>query len=211
MSVALSCRSIYSSDSSCWCSLKSCLISVSLSCVGNQRARWLLQDRECFETARQAVNLSSLHALPAAAANTNTNGCNRDAFSKVSHTCKMDQWFRDDGWVTVNYRWRRVLISVIPVRPLQSWVSLEGIITLVSCCWVFLFSPFFSPFLAVCWEHCVSAWDRREVALHYETINSQKTTKPIVYICCVSFVNEEQTFSTGCCSIFGHNCPLLTS
>lgn len=39
---------------------------------------------------------------------TNTNGCNSDAFSKVSHTCKMDQWFRDDGGVTVNYRWRRL-------------------------------------------------------------------------------------------------------
>lgn len=139
MSVALSCRSIYSSGSSCWCSLKSCLISVSLSCVGNHWARWLLQDRECFETARQAVNLSSLHALPAA--NTNTNGCNSDAFSKVLHTCKMDQWFRDDGRVTVNYRWRRVLTSVIPGRPLQSWVSLEGIITLLSC-----FCCFFSVF-----------------------------------------------------------------
>lgn len=144
MSVALSCRSIYSSGSSCWCSLKSCLISVSLSCVGNQWARWLLQDRECFETARQAVNLSSLHALPAAAANRNTNGCNSDAFSKVLHTCKMDQWFRDDGRVTVNYRWRRVLTSVIPGRPLQSWVSLEGIITLLSCfcCFFSVFSPF---------------------------------------------------------------------
>lgn len=139
MSVALSHHSIYSSGSNCWCSLKSRLISVSLPCVGNQRARWLLQDRECFETARRAVNLSSLHALPTAATNMNTNGCNGDAFSKVSHTCKMDQWFRDDGRVTVNYRWRRVLTSVIPVHPLQSWVSLEGIITLLSCC------CFFSP------------------------------------------------------------------
>ena len=141
MSVALSHHSIYSSGSNCWCSLKSCLISLSLSCVGTQRARWLLQDRECFETPRQAVNLSSLHALPTA--NMNTNGCNSDAFSKVSHTSKMDQWFRDDGWVTVNYRWRRVLTSVIPVHPLQSWVSLEGIITLLSCCCFFL-PPHFS-------------------------------------------------------------------
>lgn len=142
MSVALSHHSIYSSGSNCWCSLKSCLISLFLSCVGNQRARCLLQDRECFETAREAVNLSSLHTLPTAAANMNTNGCNSDAFSKVSHTCKMDQWLRDDGRVTVNYRWRRVLTSVIPVHPLQSWVSLEGIITLLSCC-CFPPPPFF--------------------------------------------------------------------
>ena len=58
-------------------------------------SRWLLKDRECFETARQAFNLSSLHAPTSTGtgftATTNTNGCNSAAFSKVLHTCKMDQ------------------------------------------------------------------------------------------------------------------------
>lgn len=63
MSVALSHHSVYSSGSNCWCSLKSYLISVSHS-LCEKLARWLLQDRECFETARRAVNLSFLHAPP---------------------------------------------------------------------------------------------------------------------------------------------------
>lgn len=154
-------RSIYSSGSRCRCSLKSRLISASLSCVGNQRARWLLQDRECFETARQAVNLSSPRALPAAAAaaaNTNTNGCNSDAFSKVSHTCKMDQRFRDDGWVTVNYRRRRVLASVIPRPSITELRFFRG--DHRSCLGLSVFSPVgFGPVGAVCWEHCVSRGD----------------------------------------------------
>lgn len=62
MSVALSHHSVYSSGSDCWCSLKSYLISVSHS-LCEKLARWLLQDRECFETAQRAVNLSSLHAF----------------------------------------------------------------------------------------------------------------------------------------------------
>lgn len=63
MSVALSHHCVYSSGSNCWCSLKSYLITVSHS-LCEKLARWLLQDRECFETAQRTVNLSFLPAPP---------------------------------------------------------------------------------------------------------------------------------------------------
>lgn len=161
MSVALSHPSVYSSGSNCWCSLKSYLISVSHS-LCEKLARWLLQDRECFETAQRAVNLSFLHAFfpapftppPAPPPLQTQMGATVMllARSRTQNGSVIQRWWQGDSELQME----EVLTSVIPVRPLQSWVSLEGIITLLSCCYFFFFSHFFPssfwPSQAVCWN-----------------------------------------------------------
>lgn len=124
-------------------------------------ASWLLQDRECFERVSRAVNLSSLRAgpplplllyftpsfLPPPLPPLETQmGATVTLLAKVLHTCKMDQWFRDDGRMTVNYRWRRFL-STNPRPSITEWSFFRGAhqSSLLLLCVVVIFFFFCPP------------------------------------------------------------------
>lgn len=161
MSVALSHHSVYSSGSNCWCSLKSYLISVSHS-LCEKLARWLLQDRECFETAQRAVNLSSLRAFfffpPPFFFYTPPPPLQAQMGATVmllARSRTLAKWISDSqmmaGWQWITDGGGFNVCNPCPSITELSFFRGDHHSSLLLL-FFFLFSPFFWPSQAVCWN-----------------------------------------------------------
>lgn len=171
MSVALSHHSVYSSGSNCWCSLKSYLISVSHS-LCEKLARWLLQDRECFETAQRAVNLSFLHAffpslslLPPPPLQTQMGA----TVMLLARSRTLAKWISDSemmaGWQWITDGGGFNVCNPCPSITELSFFRGDHHSSLLL---FFLFFLFFWPSQAVCWNIVFlldSNWDRASLRI----------------------------------------------
>lgn len=160
-------------------------------------ARWLLQDRECFETAQRAVNLSSPSAfflpffspsLPSPPSLQTQMGA---TVMLLARSRTLAKWISDSemmaGWQWITDGGGFNVCNPCPSITELSFFRGDHHSSLL------LFFSFFLTQSSSLLEHCVSTWERLEIALHCRRALIRygwiAGPGPILYIFCVNSQN----------------------